>query len=118
MNFATAEEIFRGIDRSATDPASLSLKRSLLEAAVRYARIRTDWALADSWKDADADTRKAKGASRRAAHDAFIDSCNSLSRYLSEAGTDISWRAKLGTDRREIGDFACYLHCLLGLRGA
>ena len=119
MNFATAEEIFRDIERGSTnDAVAVSLKRNLLEAAVRYARLRTEWALADGWKDAEPDTRGEKDATRRAAHNALIDCCNSLSRYLSEAGRDVSWRAKLTTDRREIGDFACYLHCFLGLLGA
>jgi tetratricopeptide (TPR) repeat protein len=43
------------------------------------------------------------------------DACNILSRAMNERGKDISWRAQLGQDRREIGDFACYIHCILGL---
>ena len=53
---------------------------------------------------------------RTAAHDRLIDACNILSRQMAKEGEDNSWRADLGEDRRRIGDFACMLHCLLGLR--
>jgi len=28
---------------------------------------------------------------------------------------DTSWRVELGEDRKVIGDFACFLHCILGI---
>jgi len=34
---------------------------------------------------------------------------------MGKAGEDNSWRMKLGDDRKDLGDFACYLHCLLGI---
>lgn len=55
-------------------------------------------------------------ASRAAAHDTFIDACNILSRAMLAAGEPIAWRAEIGTERGDIGDFACLLHCVLGLR--
>jgi hypothetical protein len=85
------------------------LKDDLLARAVRYARLRTDWQLADH------DRRRELDGSRTAAHNALIDACNILSRAMNERGKDISWRAQLGQDRREMGDFACYIHCILGL---
>jgi hypothetical protein len=87
----------------------LKLENDLLARAVRYARVRTDWQLADY------DRRREIDDSRTAAHNALIDACNILSRAVSERGKDISWRAQLGQDRKSIGDFACYLPCLLGL---
>ncbi|MFZ1641935.1 MAG: hypothetical protein WAV07_11025 [Candidatus Contendobacter sp.] len=33
-----------------------------------------------------------------------------------QRGETIGWRALLGDDRKNIGDFACYLHCLLGVK--
>ncbi len=49
------------------------------------------------------------------AHNTLIDNCNILSRNMAKKSGDVSWREVLGDDRREIGDFACYLHCILGL---
>jgi len=77
---------------------------------VRYARIRVDWELSDQ------KNRKEMDEERTRAHNAFIDSCNILSRNLHQKSEDNTWREELGTDRREIGDFACFIHCILGLR--
>lgn len=91
------------------DTVLLKLENDLLTQVVRYAQIRTDWQLADH------DQRREIDSSRTAAHDALIDACNILSRGMSERGKSIEWRAQLGQDWREIGDFACYVHCILGL---
>lgn len=53
--------------------------------------------------------------SRIRCHDAFIDSCNILSRNMEKAGENYSWREKLGNDRKVIGDFACFIHFKLGI---
>ena len=81
----------------------------LVKAAVRYARLRVDWALTP------ADQRNAIDQSRRLAHNAFIDCCDILSRNMARVGESDDWRALLGHDRKVIGDFACHLHCLIGL---
>lgn len=86
------------------------LRDAMFQAAIRYARMRTDWYLSTL------EDRKSMDTSRSKAHDVFIDCCNILSRNMNKAGEDISWRAKLGDDRTTLGDFACYVHCLLGLR--
>ena len=105
MELPEAREIYDAIAKSKLS----ALRRQFLEAAVRYAEKRTAWALASP------DERRTLGAARSAAHDAFIDACNILSRNMAEGGEDNSWRRRIGTDRKEIGDFACFLHCLLGL---
>jgi len=51
---------------------------------------------------------------RTATHDTLIDACDILSRNMKKSGEDASWRALL-KERKEIGDFACYIHCVLGL---
>lgn len=83
---------------------------SLVNSAIRYARIRVDWerSLPDLRRDTDDE--------RTRAHNTFIDSCNILSRNMARVGEDNSWRQLLSDDRKTIGDFACYLHCLLGLK--
>ena len=90
-------------------PAALRLLRSWHLAAVSYAQVRADWQLASRPE------RTEKDANRTRLHDAFIDSCNALSRRLRADGKDVGWRQILGDDRKRIGDLACYLHCVLGL---
>jgi hypothetical protein len=85
------------------------LKTELFDYAIRYARIRTDWYLASDEK------RRELGDTRTRAHDALIDSCNILSRNMAQSGEENTWRINLGTERKEIGDFACYVHYFLGI---
>jgi hypothetical protein len=85
------------------------LVEGLVKAAVTYSRIRVDWLLAAQ------EERRGMDDGRTRAHTAFIDACNILSRNMQAAGEDHAWRARIGEDRRAIGDFACYLHCLLGI---
>ena len=106
MDTNTANALYEAIKGSTLD----ELARELFRAAIQYARYRTDWALASL------DERKEMDAARSRAHDTFIDSCNILSRNMGKIGEDNRWRALLGDDRKVIGDFACHLHCLLGLQ--
>ncbi len=106
MELSTAAKIYESIQLTKFD----SLKRTLFAAAVRYAHIRAEWFLADS------EGRKAVDQSRTLAHNALIDDCNILSRNMAKAGEDIGWRQAMGEDRKEIGDFACYLHAIFGVK--
>ena len=105
MDLSDAREIYESIGRSKLSV----LRRQFLEGAVRYAERRAAWALAEPGE------RSKMDAGRSAAHDAFIDTCNILSRNMGENGEDNSWRRRIGSDRKDIGDFACLVHCLLGL---
>ena len=93
------------------DSSLSTLREGLFATAIRYAHIRAEWSLMTS------DQRREIDASRTRAHNAFIDSCNILSRNMNKAGESAAWRASLGDDRKVIGDFACYLHCLLSING-
>ena len=105
MNFETAQRIFEEIRASQLT----RLKRELLLSAIGYATIRVDLQMADR------ESRRQMGRRRGNAHDAFIDACNILSREMIKSEEDASWRGVLGADRKVIGDFACYIHCILGL---
>jgi hypothetical protein len=110
MEWCTAECIFRQITKqNANDPLLAELQADLIDKAIRYARIRADWELAEPGK------RLAMDEYRKRTHDSLIDGCNILGRTMAQHGLDASWRDKIGQDRRDIGDFACYIHCLLGL---
>lgn len=105
MDYTGAAGIYAGFrSTKLTD-----LKTDLIEAAIRYARIRVDWLIADAEK------QRSTSEDRTAAHNAFIAACDILGRNMDKNGEDGSWRAELGQDRQRIGDFACYLHCILGL---
>ena len=110
MEWKEAQQIyFEAHEQSRGDRDAEQLWTSLIESAVRYARIRTDWKLAD------VHDRMVMDENRTQAHDAFIASCDILARHLRSLDRDISWRQDLGVDRRDIGDFACYIHAMLGI---
>jgi hypothetical protein len=111
MNHETANRIFEDIGASVKDDEGLLLlRRQLWVLAVRYARMRTDWRIASP------EERRAMDVARSRSHDALIDQCNILSRAVAKAGRDNRWRAVLTDDRKEIGDFACHVHAILGVQ--
>jgi hypothetical protein len=77
--------------------------------AAEYSRVRVDWQLSTPGE------RLLMDEKRRSLHDAFIETCDALSRDMEKEGEDTSWREDMGNDRKEIGDFACYIHLILGL---
>jgi hypothetical protein len=110
MEYSTAREIYQKLNAATKgDEDAEILYRDLVKLAVDYARRRTNWQLMDI------EARIQMDEARTIAHDAFIGSCNSLARYLGRIGRDASWCDMLTEDRKEIGDFACYLHAMLGV---
>ena len=97
--------IFESINRADDEDC----KRQLHRAAINYAQIRTEWYFMDSRKRLEA------GPGRTVAHNVFISACNILSRVTAHAKEGNAWRAKLGDDRKVIGDFACYVTYRLGV---
>lgn len=87
----------------------VTLRHDLIRAAGIYAHYRADWYLAEL------EQRSEMNQTRTAAHNAFIDACNILSRQMVKVGEPTGWRAMLGTDRGEIGDFACFVALFAGL---
>ncbi|OPY13168.1 MAG: hypothetical protein A4E69_01778 [Syntrophus sp. PtaB.Bin138] len=85
------------------------LRIRLLRSAVSYAGIRAQWQLSSP------EERFAMNEDRTRAHDAFIEACDEMGKGMYNENEDASWRGKLGDDRKEIGDFACYLNLILGL---
>ena len=106
MNIDKAQSILKGVEQTRFS----ELQLALFDAAMRYATLRSEYALAD------AEARSDLEDSRTRAHDAFIDSCNILSRNMASREEDNSWRATAGNDRRELGDLACFIQLLLALK--
>lgn len=105
LPYGTAKHCYEIICKSAL----ASLRDELFRKGVEYARMRAQWQISTREQRDEMDQR------RRLAHNAFIDACNILSRNMAKENEDNSWRAELGDDRKIIGDFACYIHCFLGL---
>jgi len=102
-NFHT---FFTAIDNS----KQVELKKSFYKNAARYAGLRTTWLLVDR------EQRTLMDEERRSAHNVFIDACNIMSRNMIKYSEDASWRKELGDDRKVIGDFACYISFILGIK--
>jgi hypothetical protein len=106
MDLASANEIYSQITKSSLTP----IVRKLIQTGIRYARIRVDWYLLP------VDERIELESERKIAHDSFISSCDILARNMGKIGEDNSWRELLGTERKAIGDFACFIHMIVGMR--
>lgn len=123
LTYGEAEEIYAqmlaGADRR--DPEIAELYDDLYRRAVRYAGIRA------SWNTLTREQKLAADSSRTSAHDAFITSVNIIARLQGQSGADFQekedpqensrpgWREQLGSGRKRIGDFACYLALFMGL---
>ena len=105
MDYQQAEQIFQAIRSSKLHVFS----EALIDTAIRYAQIRVAWYLSDP------EGKKELDEERSLAHNALISGCDALVRNMKKAGEDDSWRIKLGTDRKRIGDFACLVHALIGI---
>ena len=97
---------FTAIDNS----KQVELKKSFYKNAAQYAGLRTSWLMVDR------EQRTLMHEERRSAHNVFIDACNIMSRNMIKNGEDASWRKDLGDDRKVIGDFACYIIFVLGIK--
>ena len=109
LTYQEAEELCAQIraleDRR--DPEDAELYDDMYARAVRYANIRAGWNMLTREKKLETDD------SRTSAHDAFIIALNIVARLQGAAGA--GWRARLGDERKRIGDFACYLALFLSL---
>jgi hypothetical protein len=82
----------------------------LLSCAIIYSRIRVDWYInIEHGLEVDE-------SHRTHAHNDFISACAALSEKMKESGEDIAWRFRIGKDRKSIGDFACMLHAVIGIK--
>ena len=106
LSYKNFYKFFTIIDNS----KHIEMKKSFYRNAVRYAKLRADWYLVDR------EQRALMHEERRSAHNIFIDFCNIMSRSMIKDGDDISWRKELGDDRQVIGDFACYISFVLGIK--
>jgi hypothetical protein len=106
MELEQAQQIFKIINNS----RYTTMAYSLLQSAVRYSRLRVDWYFSEQQQRTEMDEE------RTISHNAFISECDILSRNMKAAGEDNQWRLQIGNDRKSIGDFACLLQAVIGLK--
>jgi len=106
MDFKDAQRVLEQLEASQLK----GLYEKLLRDALRYAAIRVEWFMASQ------EERIAMDADRTIAHNTFISSCDIMARNMAAHGEDSTWRNELGPDRKVIGDFACYLYAIMGVR--
>ena len=115
IDYSFSERTAQDIEAAAqSDEALRRLWRDMRAAAIRYAHLRSQWMLADP------EGRSALDRERIQAHNAFISTCDALSRNMAQRGHPIDWRKSLGDaaspeGRKIIGDFACFLHCIAAI---
>lgn len=105
LPYNTAFEAYSAIKAS----KQAELRTALFKAAVRYSAIRAEWHFMTI------EERTSTDHSRTIAHNRFIDTCNILSREQAKIGENNRWREAIGTDRKMVGDFACWVSCWLGI---
>ena len=104
MNYEKAIYLLAEIDSSKLT----NLKKNFYSAAINYAKIRMDYY-------DDVSERPTLEKQRTLSHNVFIDECNILSRNMLKNGENASWRKELGLERKEIGDFACFIALIKSL---
>lgn len=104
MNYETTIRVYDAMQKG-----DERLQLQVIRSAIRYSQMRVEWKLMH------AEQRLEMSPRRTAAHNAFIDAINILSRSMGREGQDNEWRDLLGADRREIGDFGCFLVAHLGI---
>ena len=77
--------------------------RQLVESACHYTTVRM------SWEYMSLEEKVADDPSRTSAHNTLIMNIDIVARMIGNAGIDVSWRTKLGSDRKRIGDFGCFI---------
>ena len=80
-----------------------------LKNALKYTCIRCEWETMTQEQRMEADR------GRTLVHDGLITSLNILSRIADKEELDVSWRERLGDDRKRIGDFACFVVYMTGI---
>lgn len=79
------------------------LLSDVVERAIAYAQYRLKWSLLSVQEKAAIDEERSMH------HNIFINSINKLSVYMYQNKYGNDWEDVIGSDRKKMGDFACYL---------
>ena len=111
MDWYEASQIAKEIiELKSSDEDFNELRRDFVLSAFRYSNIRFEWYMSSI------DNRREIEGERSILHNSFISSCNALLRYIRKIDPDSIWTEKFPADRKEVGDFACYLCAWISIR--
>ena len=105
MTYQRASDIFETL----TETKQRQQMGEMTQLAIEYARLRVDHLIAAP------DKQTQLGHQRSKVHNALITACDALAQAMEANHEDTLWREAIGQDRRDVGDFACYVHCKLGI---
>jgi len=94
------------------DADTKMLWNKMIESAMNYAAIRSNWLLLNTGG------RSEKDKSRTSNHNSFITWLNALGRHQEKSGKSAAWRKQFGDEkenRKRIGDFACFVAYIYGI---
>lgn len=103
-------EIFQKAYDDVASSSLETLRNSIYQKALRYCIIRNEWILMEP------SDRLENDLERTILHNSFIDALNIMSRNMSQNGEDNKWRMLLGNDRKILGDFACFIVYMNGVK--
>ena len=104
LTFEECQKIHQTIlNNIGNDEEILKVWSEFLQASISYAHIRSQWLL---W---EREERQQKDEGRTAKHERVIYCLKLPSRYLGQEGVDVSWFDSIEDNRKQIGDFACYI---------
>ena len=106
MELFEAQSIYEQFQKSKYQ----SLVKPLIKNAINYTRLRVEWLLLDTEGRIEIDEERTR------AHNSFISAYDALARNMKEGNEDASWRTKIGTNRKDIGDFAVLLVAVMGIK--
>ncbi|HVI42978.1 MAG TPA: hypothetical protein VM577_20415 [Anaerovoracaceae bacterium] len=111
MNYEESVRFFDLIRQAGNenDEDWIELYNDFMEHAVEYAHTRAQWYFMTPNEIGEANK------SRTVQHDIVISSIDILARYAKSKDWDASWETILDRDRKDIGDFACYIHAIIGI---
>lgn len=105
MLLSEADVIFKDLYSAMqyADKELITLYTDMITKAIDYAGVRSEWLLLTP------EEKKLNKEQRDLLHDTFIITLNALDEAMKNRKITTSWREHLGSDRKRIGDFACYL---------
>jgi hypothetical protein len=111
MLLSEADDIFKKLSSSlqTADKELVALYTDMITKAIDYAGIRSEWLLLSP------EEKKYNKEQRELLHDTFIVTLNTMEEAMISRKIPTIWRDQLGSDRKRIGDFACYLALFYGL---
>ena len=112
MNFEEMNKIYHMIlEQAPTNDSEFDeLFVKLMNQALVYVSYRVKWMGMNRQERIEVDEERTRN------HNLFIAYKNELAKYMYKNKMSIAWEDRLGEDRKRIGDFACFLVLIWGIK--